>query len=159
MQPSPIRSFFAVRTVLRLPIRTLRRRLSAQLAVVIAFCVFLPAALAGSKDIAPETAVSAMVKMLSEKPLVALGERHGVQEMADFYLALVTDERFRERADVIVLEIANARYQPLIDAYISGSDVSLDEIRPVWRDGQAHFYRAATTPALKNFSKPSVKAT
>ncbi len=110
------------------------RCLTATLLLLFSLGVCRSDAFAESGDIAPEAAIPSIVKALSQKPLVALGERHGVQEMADFYLALVADKDFRETADVIVIEIANARYQSLIDAYVSGENISMDELRPVWRD-------------------------
>ena len=87
---------------------------------MVLFLLFQSNALAEPIEIAPEPAIPTITNALSENSLVAIGERHGVKEMADFYLTLVADENFRKNADIIVLEIANARYQPLIDAYMKG---------------------------------------
>lgn len=34
----------------------------------------------------------------------------------------------------IIIETGNARYQDLVDRYINGADVDMEELRKVWRD-------------------------
>lgn len=67
-------------------------------------------------------------------PVVALGERHGLQVMHDFYLSLIQHPDFPKKVNDIVVEYGNAHHQALLDRYIAGEHVERDEIRKVWRD-------------------------
>lgn len=67
--------------------------------------------------------------------MVALGEGlHGNVQGHAFRLALVRDSRFPTVLNDIVVEFGNARYQPLMDRFISGEEISDRELRRVWQD-------------------------
>ena len=89
---------------------------------------------ARTNDPVPADAATAILAAFDKYPLVALAEAHGLKEQAEFISQLIQDPDFPKKADTIVIEAGNARYQPLIDRYVGGENVSLDELRSVWRD-------------------------
>lgn len=66
--------------------------------------------------------------------LVGLGETHGLQNHHDVLAILLNDPRIPEVVDDIVIEFANALYQPTIDRFIAGHTVDNAELRPIWRN-------------------------
>jgi hypothetical protein len=79
-------------------------------------------------------AISAIATELDRHEIVALPVSHGLQELDDFVLRLVQDARINEKLDDIVFEGGNRRHQALLDRYVMGEALSVDELRPVWRD-------------------------
>jgi uncharacterized iron-regulated protein len=79
-------------------------------------------------------AIAAILKEFDDQAIVAIGESHDLKEAGDFYRALVKNPSFLARVDAIVVEFGNARYQSLIDAYVSGKRVSPARLRSVWQD-------------------------
>src|SRR5258708_19115142 len=83
---------------------------------------------------APRNAVQAILGAFDRYPLVALGEFHRNQQEHDFILSLLRSPDFPSKANDIVVEFGTARYQDLTDRYIEGGPVTLDQLKPVWRD-------------------------
>lgn len=77
---------------------------------------------------------SFIIQKFDQYPIVALGEIHGKKDLHELYEQVINHKDFRSKVKNVVLEYANARYQQLIDDYIGGKDISLDEVRKVWRD-------------------------
>jgi hypothetical protein len=68
-------------------------------------------------------------------PIVALDEGdHGNDRGHAFRLSLVRDSRFSTVVNDIVVEFGSARYQGLLDRFISGEDVPIAALRHVWQD-------------------------
>jgi hypothetical protein len=88
---------------------------------------------AGSDPI-PQPAVEEVLEEFRVRPLVAIGEAHRNQQVHDFIVHLVTDPRFSQTVDDIVVEFGTARHQNIIDRYIAGDSVPLSELRRAWRD-------------------------
>ena len=88
----------------------------------------------GPTDPRPQPAVSAFIRAFDTYPLVAIGENHRNQQVHDFIVSLVTDRRFSEKVDDVVVEFGSARYRDVIDRYTAGDAVPLRELRKVWRD-------------------------
>jgi hypothetical protein len=63
--------------------------------------------------------------------------RTGTKELNDFVLGLVRDNTFVKTVNDIVVECLNSRLQPLLDRYVAGEDVPVDQARALWRD-QTH---------------------
>lgn len=59
---------------------------------------------------------------------------HGNKEVDDFLLDLVRDPRFPAHVDDIVIECGNSLYQDVLDRYVAGDDVTIDEVQVVWRN-------------------------
>lgn len=82
----------------------------------------------------PTPAVTGLLDLFTTRPLVALGEVHGLQDQADFIAALLHHPAFPATVQVIVVEFGNARHQSVVDLFIAGEPVAAADLRPVWRD-------------------------
>jgi hypothetical protein len=92
------------------------------------------AAGAGTVDVKPQSAVPAIVRTFDRFPIVAIGERHSIREVGDFYVSLVKDPNFQAQVNCIVIEFGSRLSQPIVDRYIDGEEVALSELQHVWRD-------------------------
>lgn len=86
--------------------------------------------------LAPRTArvVSDLLATLAQHPLVLFGEVHGEAECHEVLQALLRDARLPALVDDLVVEFGNPLYQDVVDRYVSGEDVPLEELRHAWRD-------------------------
>jgi uncharacterized iron-regulated protein len=82
----------------------------------------------------PQPAAKAIVTLLADYDLVAIGESHSLSEAGRFYRSLVHDHDFQAAVDDIVVEFGNARYQQVMDRYVRGGAVSRRALQAVWRD-------------------------
>jgi hypothetical protein len=82
----------------------------------------------------PQDAVPAIVHTFDRFPIVAIGERHSLKEVADFYASLVKDSGFQAKVNDIVIEFGTRLSQPILDRYINGEEVPFAELQHVWRD-------------------------
>ena len=105
------------------------------LAVAIAACI--------SRARAPQDAhltwrpaIDLVLSAFEQHRLVAVSEGagHGQLETRDFFAALVRDRRFAPTVRNLVIEFGNARYQAVMDRYVTGGPVTRDELRHVWED-------------------------
>jgi hypothetical protein len=78
--------------------------------------------------------VAAIVGAFKDYRLVALGEAHRNEQVHRFIATLLRDPRFLPDGGDLVVEFGNARYQGLMDRYISGESVPRDDLAHVWRD-------------------------
>ncbi len=81
-----------------------------------------------------EAAVNALLTAFDDVSLVALGERHWSREDAAFRLSLIQNPEFARKVNDIVIEFANPRYQPIIDRFLNGAEVSSAELKRLWQD-------------------------
>ncbi len=49
-------------------------------------------------------------------------------------VSLIKDPRFPAVVNDIIVEFGNSRYQPLMDRYVSGEDVPIEQVRQAWQD-------------------------
>jgi hypothetical protein len=84
----------------------------------------------------PVEPIDAIVKAFRSHPIVALGnvEFRGNEQCQKFRLALIRDPRFTAIVNDIVVEFGDARYQDVMDRFVSGQDVPYDSLRRVWQD-------------------------
>ena len=87
-----------------------------------------------ARPAAPLEPVAALLDAFESHDVVALGDPHGDVRAHAFRLSLIRDARLGAAVDDIVVEWGNALYQDVIDDYLNGADVSLEELRPVWRN-------------------------
>ena len=80
----------------------------------------------------PAPAIDGVIKALQSHQLVAITDPHGNAGMRDFLRRLVADPRFADTVNDIVLEIGNARYQPIVDDYVNGGSVDEDALAEAW---------------------------
>jgi hypothetical protein len=66
--------------------------------------------------------------------VVAMPEAHGMKDLDDFILALVRNPTFPYKVNDIAVECGNSLYQPILDRYIAGEDISIAVARNVWRN-------------------------
>jgi hypothetical protein len=87
-------------------------------------------------DLAWRPVIDLVLRAFEQFPLVALSEGagHGQLETRDFFASLIRDPRFAPTASKFVIEFGNARYQRVIDRYVTGGPVSRDELRHIWED-------------------------
>ncbi len=83
---------------------------------------------------APQDPVQGIVKLFETYRIVMLGEFHESRQQYDLLRKLVAAPEFAERVNDIVLEFGNSRYQDVVDRYIAGENVPLDQVQPAWRD-------------------------
>jgi hypothetical protein len=82
----------------------------------------------------PVDPIPAILDAFRSHDVVALGDAHGTVQAQAFLKALVRDPRFAATVNDIVVEFGNARYQSLVDRFVTGVDVSPDSLREVWRN-------------------------
>ena len=77
-----------------------------------------------------------ILSAFAHHPLVALSEGagHGQLETLNLFTTLIRDSRFPRTVRNVVIEFGNARYQEIMDRYVSGASVTRDELRHVWED-------------------------
>ena len=83
----------------------------------------------------PTAPIAAIANALTTHTIIGLGEgAHNGEQDAAFRLALIRDSTVIQRADDIVTECGNSRYQSVIDEYIRGGEVPYSTLRRVWED-------------------------
>jgi hypothetical protein len=87
-----------------------------------------------SQDSGPVDAVRGLVTAFQAHPVVIIGEAHWLRPAGDFYVSLVRDPSFQENVQDLVVEFASRNSQSLLDRYISGADVPLEDLRWIWRN-------------------------
>jgi hypothetical protein len=85
-------------------------------------------------DPVPRAALDAILGTFRTHQVVLLGEIHWSVAQHRFIRRLLRDPRLPRTIDDIAVEFANARYQPLIDRYVAGSEVPTDSLALVWQD-------------------------
>ncbi|MCB0278171.1 MAG: hypothetical protein KDD94_01625 [Calditrichaeota bacterium] len=97
----------------------------------------------GLKSLDP---ISTIVKQLNEKSIVAFGESHDIEEIYNFYFSLLENKNFVQIVDDIVLEFANSLYQDLLDDFISGKDISIEQLSIIWRNHSNALIQSGDSP-------------
>jgi hypothetical protein len=78
--------------------------------------------------------VLGVLAAFDQASVVAIGETHRVQELADFIVALLHHPQFPAVVQAIVVEFGNARHQALLDRFVDGEPIADADLRRVWRD-------------------------
>ena len=116
---------------------TSRSRLFSQIiwtSILLALSRVSSAAQTAPRALIPVDAVQGIVAAFQQHPVVIIGEAHWLRQAGDFYVRLVRDPAFQEIVQDIVVEFASRNNQPLLDRYIDGEDVPLEDVRRIWRD-------------------------
>lgn len=82
----------------------------------------------------PQEPIAAIVEAFRTHDLVAISDPHGNLETQMFLRTLVADPRFAAVVNDIVIEVANARYQDVMDRFIRGEQISIEAVRPAWQN-------------------------
>jgi hypothetical protein len=80
----------------------------------------------------PRPAVDGVIDALGAHQLVAISDPHGNAAMQDFMRTLFADPRFPDVVDDVIVEIGNAAFQPLVDAYVNGGEVDEHALADAW---------------------------
>ena len=97
-------------------------------------CLILTCAIGCAQNPAPQDPVQAIVRLFDTYRIVMFGEIHECRQEYDLLGKLIRAPGFAQRVNDIVVEFGNARYQPLVDRYIAGEDVSIEQVEGAWRD-------------------------
>ena len=98
---------------------------------LLVFILLSNIAFAQKKQISQD-GISTIIKLFDEKPLVAIGETHGHKQLYTFLTKLIQEKKFYKNVNVIAIESGNALYQDILDKFIYGEDVNINELRKVW---------------------------
>jgi hypothetical protein len=83
---------------------------------------------------AAQLAIDGVLTAFRNRPLVGIGEHHGLAQQSAFYAELVRDPRFARDVGNVVVEFGGAASQNIVDRYVAGETVHYDELRKVWTD-------------------------
>ena len=85
-------------------------------------------------DPKPQDAAKAILAAFDKYEVVGMGAAHGNQDLDNFILNLIRNPGLPGKINDIVVECGNSLYQPILDRYIAGDDVPLDQAWQVWRN-------------------------
>lgn len=67
--------------------------------------------------------------------IIGLGEgRHHLENSHQFFQKMFDNKKIQETVNIVIVEFANAAYQDILDKYIFGEEVKVDELRKIWRE-------------------------
>jgi hypothetical protein len=75
-----------------------------------------------------------LVSTFDQVDILALADTHQRKIDSDLRLRVVRHPDFAQKVRFILVEFANTEDQPILDRYIAGEDVPLDQLRRVWRN-------------------------
>ena len=78
--------------------------------------------------------VTAILHAFEQHPIVMFGEIHGCVQEHALLKKLVTSPEFAARVNDIVIEMGNSLYQDVLDRYIAGENVPVDQLRKTWEN-------------------------
>ena len=90
-----------------------------------------------AQDVKPIDATRAIMQAFDTHSIVMFGEVHANKQEYEFLRALVSFPQFADKVDDIVVEYGNSLYQKVVDRYIAGEDVPIEEVQKAWRDTMA----------------------
>jgi hypothetical protein len=134
----------------------MRKLIRAATLVLVAACVFTGTAAANQES--PQDGQQALLSAFDKHRIVALMS----PVVGAFAFDLISNRRFPDKVDDIVVECGNALYQPILDRYIAGEDVPIADVRKVWRDttlpscGFSSFYETLI-PLVRRINETSAK--
>lgn len=108
------------------------------------------AAAAGRFHVSP--AVEGVLQLFRYKPVVALGDAHGLAQEEALYCKIVEDPRFAREVGNVVVEFGDASEQATVDRYVNGDDVPFNQLRRIWTDTAGAFSPGEPVPlGLEDF--------
>lgn len=103
---------------------------------VLIFAIFLAGATSALAAPPPivKNPIDGIFAAFRDRPLVGIGDIHGLAQGMDFDAALIRDPRFAREVGNIVLEVGGAAQQDTVDRYVNGENVPYQQLRKVWTD-------------------------
>src|SRR6266403_9239 len=86
------------------------------------------------KSLKPEAPILGILAAFDRYEVVGMDAAHGDKDLDDLILRLLREPSFLSKVDDVVVACGNSSYQSVLDRYIEGHEVTLREVRPVWRD-------------------------
>ncbi len=81
-----------------------------------------------------ESVIAQITKQFDNHPLIMIGELHRWEQLHAFMREMIRDAGCICRADDIVVEFGNSRFQDVADRYVAGANVTEAELQSIWRD-------------------------
>jgi hypothetical protein len=134
--------------------RVLSSRYLVVLFTLLGVISFVRVVAADAAEAAPQAshANDGVLALFEHRPVVALGDAHGLAQEEAFYAALVADPRFAQQVGNVIVEFGAAVAQDIIDRYVGGDDVPFEQLRRVWTDTAGAFSPGEPVPlGLVNF--------
>jgi hypothetical protein len=78
--------------------------------------------------------VQAILQQFEQHPIVMFGEIHACVQEHALLIKLVTSPGFAARVNDVVIEMGNSLYQEVLDRYIAGENVPVDQLRKTWEN-------------------------
>ena len=82
----------------------------------------------------PMDPTTAVLKAFQTHDIVMIGEIHWDKREWQWLDSLVSDPKFADRVDDIVMEIGNSLYQKSVDQYVAGESVPIEKVERAWRN-------------------------
>ena len=87
-----------------------------------------------SPDPQPKDATAAVIAAFDSYDVVGMSAAHGNQRQDDFILSLIRRLALVGKVNDIAVECGNRRFQGLLDRYIAGDVIPIEDVKQVWRD-------------------------
>ncbi|MEA2260475.1 MAG: hypothetical protein QOH35_43 [Acidobacteriaceae bacterium] len=81
-----------------------------------------------------QKATPAVLHAFQSHEIVMLGEVHGNKQEYDWLRSLVANRGFAELVDDVVIEFGNSRYQQVVDQYVRGDAIPIEQVQGAWLD-------------------------
>ena len=76
-----------------------------------------------------------ILQTLHDYNIIGFGEgAHGLENSHHFLLKMFDNQKIQETIDIVIVEFANTDYQHILDKYIFGDDINLNELSNIWRE-------------------------
>jgi hypothetical protein len=89
---------------------------------------------AQSTDPRPQDATQAILAAFDRYDVVGMSAAHSNKLQDDFILSLLRHPDLPGKVNDIAVECGNSRYQAVLDRYIAGDEIPIEEARRAWRD-------------------------
>jgi hypothetical protein len=67
--------------------------------------------------------------------IIGFGEGgHGLENFHEFIQNLFDNPKIQENIDIVIVEFANVNHQNILDKYIFGEDIPINDLRKAWRE-------------------------
>ena len=78
--------------------------------------------------------IQAILQLFEQHPIVMFGEVHGCVQEHALLKRLVTSPEFAARVNDVVIEMGNSLNQEVLDRYIAGENVPMEQLRKTWEN-------------------------
>ncbi len=76
-----------------------------------------------------------ILQMFNNHNIIGLGEgEHHLLNSHQFFKKILDNKKIQETINIVIVEFANAGHQDILDKYIFGEEVSIEELQKIWRE-------------------------